>query len=339
MTVEEPPKNADIPSGPQKVCPHGGTYRGEIPLCGECFRQPNSGLTPDQEFAAFGSSLVDVCKRVIWGHECHRDFRNMPYEAKWQYAFTAITMPQNLLKLLDKKTRNPLGLAYKMAHCRLLDLYRSKEFRQLMERNSREISVSQMNLPRYNDDEKLAKSSTSTKLDWLGGQAAALSAERDSPHDYYYGYEYEGARPKTHKKSETQLALAEALRESESVRCFPGVKLLWNKTNIERLMTITVDALAKLPKTPFDHSVMIKLRSNAYGGKTDRQKGWDWPSLAKWASDRQGKNVTEKQVRYAFERGTVEVRDAILRHLTPDLGQIIKEVPTRGLIKPKKPAA
>jgi len=343
MTVEEPTKDTEMPVGPQKMCKHGGLYRGDIPLCGECFRQPNNGLTPDQEFAAFLSSLSDVCKRVIFGKQCHRDFRNMSFEEKWRYAFTVITLPKNLLKLLDKKTKNPLGLAYSMAHRRLLDYYRSAEFKRIMERNSREITVSQMNLPRCDWDEELQKSSLSNKLDWLSGQAAALSVERDTPEEYFSrdDYEVEGTdqRSRVYKKIETQLALAGALEESNNVRIFPGVKLLWNKENITRLMHITEDALAKLPKTPYDHSVMIKLRSNAYGGKLDRKQGWDWPALSKWASDRQGKNVTEKQVRYAFERGTLEVRTAIFQHLTPDLGQMIKEAPTRGLIRPKKPAA
>ena len=90
MKVEEPPKNSALPSKPEKLCPHGGFYRGDMPLCGKCFKQPDSGLTPDQEFAGFMLSVFDVCKRVVWKSN-HRDFRNMSYEAKVNHAFTVIT--------------------------------------------------------------------------------------------------------------------------------------------------------------------------------------------------------------------------------------------------------
>lgn len=332
MSVEKPPKVTEIPSKPRKLCPHGGFYENDVPMCGECFRQPNSGLSPDQAFAAFLSSIRDVCKRVVWKSN-HRDFRNMSRDEKVRFAFDTITSPKNLLKLLDKKTKNPYGLAYTMADRRLLDLYRSREFRDLMQRNSREIPVSQINLPRYSEDDKLAGSSSSDKLDWLSGEAAALSViERDSPDEYYYGYEKQG-RQGAHKRFETLMALDTALNESESVRNFPGVKLLWSRENISRLVDLAREAMEKLPKVPFDHSVLISLRSNAYGLRMDRQRGWDWRALAKWASDSQGKNVTEKQVRYAFLKGTETVRGHILKHLTPVLGEIVKETQRRGSIK------
>jgi hypothetical protein len=82
--------------------------------------------------------------------------------------------------------------------------------------------------------------------------------------------------------------------------------------------------MSRLPTEPFNWSVLIKLRSNVYGSGKGGYNGklWTWPELAKWAADSQGKNVSEKQVRYAFERGTTEVRLHILKFLTPDLGEI-----------------
>jgi len=183
-----------------------------------------------------------------------------------------------------------------------------------MEKNSRELGVSQLNLPRFNEKEVLAKSSASDKLEWLDG------------------YQQVGRKG-------NKAALEEALYQSEITRRFPGVELLWTPENIQRLVDLAKDAMARLPKEPFDHSVMISFRSNAYGGKHDRSRGWTWRELAKWASGCQGRNVTDKQIRWAFERGTAEVRNHILGFLTPDLGEIIKGTPSRGLIKPKKPHA
>lgn len=338
MDVEEPPKNAAIPVAPKRVCPHGGVYEDDVPMCGHCFRQPDNGLTPDQSFQAFMLSILDCCKRVCWTSS-HHDFRNMSYVQKFSYAFDVVTSPKNLLKLLDPKTRNPLGVAYTMAHRRLIDLYRSPEFRKRMEQNSRELAVSQLNLPRFEDSDKVAKFSTSQKLDWLSAYGTLLEIERDSPSEYTGKKSEEDRRPTHPNRFEVLSALAIALEKSESVRVFPGVEILWTRENITRLINLAKDEMSRLPKEPFDHSVMIGLRSNAYGGKHDRSRGWDWPQLARWASSCQGKNVTEKMVRGAFERGTAQVRDYLLGFLVPSLGKIIEETPSRGRIKPPKKAA
>ena len=330
MLVE---KDAGNPtqSLPQRVCPHKGVYNKDgVPMCGFCFQEPNNGLTPEQSFAAFTESLWVVCKQVCW-RPCHLNRPGLKevltYEEKVKIAFDAITSPKVLMKLLDKSTRNPLALANTIAHRRLLDHYRTPEYRQRYDDNRKVLLISQMKFPKggENDDDLRTDSD---KLDWLASRSPAAIAAS-------YGYD----SALTHKTDATTHALIRAVEASDRIRIFPGMKLMWGRENIERLVEIAKDGLAKLPKEPFDHSILIGLRADAYGLKGDRTKGTSsWRYIARWATDSRGVNTTERQVRYAFEVGTAQVRAHIISKLTPDLGQIIRETPARGLIKPfKKP--
>jgi hypothetical protein len=282
VVVEAPPKNVDVPSKPVKLCPHGGEYFNDIPRCGLCFKQPNSGLTADQSFAAFLSSMYDVCKRTAW-RENHRNFKAISWEDKVHHAFAVLSEPKNMLKIMN--AQNPLGLAYSMANFRLIDLERKKVY-------WKEWSASSLKFP-----------SEDGEGESLGSNTARLE--------------------KIDALTDVQRALQDALDKSECVRVFPGATLLWTRENIFRLINLAKEAMSKLPKEPFNHSMLISLRSNAYGsGRWGRNRTWSWPELAKWARDSQGRNVTEKMVRYAFERSTAEVRLHIMKFLTPDLGEV-----------------
>jgi hypothetical protein len=108
--------------------------------------------------------------------------------------------------------------------------------------------------------------------------------------------------------------------EDESVRIFPGAKLLWTKNNVKRLMDLAAEAMGKLPSWPFSHAEAIKLRSGFNGGAEI-----PWSALVKHFDDsRNGRPVTERQVRYAVQQGLSAIRDHILGRLTPDLGEITK---------------
>jgi hypothetical protein len=64
MTVEAPPMNADMPSEPRKQCPHGGEYdKNGVPICGYCFRQPDTDLTPEEEIAGRTAAAQEVLDR------------------------------------------------------------------------------------------------------------------------------------------------------------------------------------------------------------------------------------------------------------------------------------
>jgi hypothetical protein len=108
--------------------------------------------------------------------------------------------------------------------------------------------------------------------------------------------------------------------EEEGVRVFPDAKLLWTKKNVKRLMDLANEAMSKLPSWPLSHAEAIKLRSGFKGGGEI-----PWPDLARHFDDsRNGRQVTERQVRYAVQKGLSAIRGHILRRLTPDLGEITK---------------
>jgi hypothetical protein len=189
------------------------------------------------------------------------------------------------------------------------------------------MSVSGLRVLEFDGDETLKNSSLSNKLEYFASRPGAMARiERDAPLKF----------PATSSLSSGNIqnriaalyALEEKLAKDEHVLTLPGVRLLWTPENMERLMDKAKEGLEKLPKEPFDWSVIIKLRANAYGLRGDRVNHFTWRDLARRATDMRGANVTEKAVRHAFVAGTAQVRAHILKHLTPDLGAIVAETPT-----------
>jgi hypothetical protein len=290
---EKPPKDTAVPVPAVEVCQHGGEIVNGIPRCGNCFKQPNSDFTAEESFVVFLDSLMDVCKRVVC-KENHRDYRFMSKEQKIAHCFGAITDAKHLLKIF--KADKPNGMAYTIADRRLMDWYRSKAYKD--EQRAGHLCVSQLTFP-------------DGRWEWGGG------LDTDSARLEYIDT----------KKQAAEAALDRALFERESYRYFPGVTLLWTEENIRRLMNLVSEAMSKLPHGDFSWSILIKLRSEAFGGSSRGFNGkpQTWPELAEWASDCQGKKVSEKAVRYAFEKGTALIRAHILKHLTPTLGTMTKK--------------
>jgi hypothetical protein len=113
--------------------------------------------------------------------------------------------------------------------------------------------------------------------------------------------------------------------EDNGVRVFPGVKLLWTHKNIKRFMELAREAMKKLPSWPFSHALAIEYRCGLHGGP-GRGREVPWHVIAEILNDAEnGRPVTERQVRYAVTQSLSKVRDHILSHLTPDLGEATKK--------------
>jgi hypothetical protein len=102
------------------------------------------------------------------------------------------------------------------------------------------------------------------------------------------------------------------IQQPDNIRLFPGFALLWTPENIRRLLNLMNEALDKLPKYPYSHSMLIKLRHGTFGDEE-----YTWSELAKSATDSSGKNITTDQVRYAVATGEDEIRAHILKSLEP----------------------
>jgi len=192
-----------------------------------------------------------------------------------------------MLKLMTHL--NPFALATRIADCRLTDLERKPV-------NWNERSVSQLNF----------------------GSAISSGEEENSPLSTNVG--------RLDKISAESQLLEYRLERQEGVRNFPVARLLWTRTNIQRLMELVQAGIASLPTNSFNYELAIKLKCGALGPKMP------WPTLAKTMSAAGGPQFTEKQMRYAIEKAMDHIRVYIMRHLTPDLG----EVTDRKLLKTQR---
>jgi|GEM_PF-6220950 len=283
LELKEPFKSSGPPAPPEKLCPHGGVYFNDIPQCGLCFRQAGSGLSPEQEMQAFLISIYRMIQRLV-KEERHWSFRAISQKDKIQYAFSVLIEPKNLPMI--QQARNPHGRAWDIADKRLLDLYRKPVYWN-------EWSVSQLKFPEEGGEE----------------------GDKDS-------FETNGQRlQQIEAPSITDFALEDKIIGDDSVRYFPGVKLLWTRKNVQRLIDLAREGMNFLPERPLPVSDIIEMRAGS--SKKFGAAPWTWEEIANFYSPAGGRQVSVRQVSYAFSTGAASVRRHILRSLTPVLGEIM----------------
>lgn len=103
----------------------------------------------------------------------------------------------------------------------------------------------------------------------------------------------------------------------ENVRCFPGVKLFWDDTNLNKIRVALRDIESRLPTYPFSVSLAIKLHIG-YWPETGK---YSFEEVAAWASEQNGngKTITAKQARYAIEKALEQMKLELQRLFIPVL--------------------
>jgi hypothetical protein len=172
---------------------------------------------------------------------------------------------------------NPLGMAHSIAGKRMIDLQRKPIY-------WKEWSVSQLNFGSKQPD---------GDGDDVIDNEGRLDIVRGAGYDDWY--------------SEVQ----------ERHLVFPGVKLLWDNANLNRVRVALRNIESRLPKYPFDVAMALKLHI----GYWPETGNYYFAEVAKWASENEHnlnrRVITARQAQYAIKKACAKMKADLVRLLTP----------------------
>jgi hypothetical protein len=170
------------------------------------------------------------------------------------------------------RAKEPDAMAMTIAKRAIIKMYRRG-------RSVQSMPVGWMNFPLQSDKEE---ASTNTRLGVLGDAISASEAKQKWQEACY-----------------------------ERVRTFPGIGLLWNEKNLNRIQIVLDEAKRGLQTTPFSVWKIISMRL----GLGEGMKEHDWREIAEQVSS--WKTVNERQVRYAYQQGLQYMKSHLINSLMP----------------------
>jgi hypothetical protein len=284
---------------PPDHCPHGGIRLGDTLVCARC--------TAENEDVLFGLAVLYVARKAAR----YTKISMSTFQDDVGTAAAAIVQYKN--KILTAE--NPTGMAITIAKRAIRKSYRSTSVPS--------SAVGTWDFKGHGEEG--TGTGTASGSGGVGHENATLTQRLETMQAMFLPLEFEdsktipeyGSTALLNPANEDKIYRSSEERAYNRMREFPGIHLLWNDQNFNRLCDAIADFADQNPdvwnvidlRIAFTRS-LDEIQENGEENATE-VKGLSWPKIAKKL------NINERQARYKYTQGCRLLRDYILKTLLP----------------------